>query len=180
MRGYLDPSPASASAVTALRVSPGASARFIANRVMRVRLSAEKPGSEVIENGSCCWVTDSRAMARVEVSWLIRTGLGTACAWAISTGAGLAEMRAAITTSDAKRCMTEVVRVAIILAWIRISAFCTPKQVRGQSIVRSKTGELKPISLTPNFSQVVKGRSLGLEPFQRFMIETIEMVQVTL
>src|SRR5688572_13392289 len=108
----------------------------MANSVMRVRLSAAKLGSEVTENGSCCCVTDSRAIARVEVSWLIRIGLGPVCACAISTGVGLAKMRAAITTSDAKRCMTEVVRVAIILAWSGISAFCTPKQGRGQSIVR--------------------------------------------
>jgi hypothetical protein len=28
----------------------------------------------LVENGSCCWVTESKAIARVEVSWLMRMG----------------------------------------------------------------------------------------------------------
>jgi hypothetical protein len=71
--------------------------------------------------------------------------------------------------------MTEVVREAIILAWSRISAFCTPKQQRGQSIVQA--GLQAETNLIHTWLQPGgTGISLILEPFQRFTNETIEMV----
>src|SRR5258706_15792297 len=65
----------SASAVTAVGPSPGCKLRPIAKIMMRVRLSAPHCTADVEEKGSCFWVTESTATARVEVSSLIRVNL---------------------------------------------------------------------------------------------------------
>src|ERR1051325_8829150 len=55
-------------------LSPGCKLKFIANNITRVCRSAPKVTGAVMLNGSCCCVTESKAIARVEVSWLISTG----------------------------------------------------------------------------------------------------------
>src|SRR2546423_10526920 len=47
----------------------------IANSITRSRLSLPQITSEVDLNGSCFCVTESRAMAGAEVSWLFKGGL---------------------------------------------------------------------------------------------------------
>src|SRR2546422_879252 len=66
--------PSSAFALTAAGVSAGCKVRFIANIMTRVRLSLPQLSGEVIANGSRVCVTESTAMARVDVSWLTSFG----------------------------------------------------------------------------------------------------------
>ena len=56
----------SASAVTALAVSPGCNCKFIANSMMRVAESGPNLTWTVVVKGSRWRVTDSNEMARVE------------------------------------------------------------------------------------------------------------------
>ena len=75
----------------------------IANSITRSRLSLPQITSEVELNGSCFCVTESRAMARVEVSWLIKVSLAD-CARLRSSGADIdARVTAMIVASETAR-----------------------------------------------------------------------------
>src|SRR2546421_10140903 len=73
----------------------------IANSITRSRLSLPQVTSEVDLNGSCFCVTESRAMARVEVSWLIKVSLAD-CARLCSKSADV-DASAPIATETARK-----------------------------------------------------------------------------
>src|SRR6266516_3997471 len=66
----------SASAVTASTLSSDVRRRLPARSMIRVVLSAENETGALAENGSCLFVTESTAIARVDCGSLNKTGAG--------------------------------------------------------------------------------------------------------
>jgi hypothetical protein len=84
----------------------------MAKSMIRVLLSVPNLTGEFVEKGSRCWVTDSKEIARVESSWLMRIGAAV-CAEVFETWTSIAPAKSALKDNASKirkhECEAEII-----------------------------------------------------------------------